>query len=89
MYTMTLAERNTGSGVIKMVKGCSDTSDHLLILNASLTDKDDTLRLAHSTVCKIELCACVSFLSHLAQIKIIHNISISVMYPNAKLLFIM
>ncbi len=38
---------------------------------------------------EMELCARVSYLSHLAQIQIFHNISIFAMYLNAKLLFIM
>ncbi len=36
-------------------------------------------KLAHSTVCEMELWACVSFLSHSAQIQIFHNISIFAM----------
>ncbi len=49
-------------------------SDRVLILIESLTWTDQ--KLAHSTVCEIELCAHVSYLSHSAGIQIFHNISI-------------
>ncbi len=56
-------------------------SDHVLILNASLSRK-------HSAVCEMGLCARVSYHSHSAQIQIFHNIC-DVTNLNAKLLFIM
>ncbi len=53
---------------------------HVLILNASLTWTDKSLRSnKHSTFCEMELCARVSDLSHSAQIQIFHHISMFAM----------
>ncbi len=73
-------QKNSECHELRTWKQSTLDSDHVLILNASLTDKGVYFKGLHTQLfCEMELCAHVSYLSHSAQIQIFRNISIFAM----------